>query len=79
MPVARYGPCTTIAGRIEALPGSAESAHWLLDRNDLALNARLALADEAVATLDVQYFVWQNDATGALLARASARRRQSRR
>src|SRR5262245_53399914 len=45
-----------------------ESAHWLLDRNQLALEARLALVDEAAESLDVQYFVWQSDATGHLLA-----------
>lgn len=56
------------AERIGTALGSGETAHWLLDRSDLALNARLALADLAVATLDVQYFVWQNDASGALLA-----------
>ena len=44
------------------------TAHWLLERSDAALNARLALADTAVATLDVQYFLWQNDASGSLLA-----------
>ena len=48
--------------------GSGESAHWLLDRNRLALTARLALADEAAVSLDVQYFVWQSDASGHLLA-----------
>ena len=48
--------------------GSGESAHWLLDRNQLALTARLALADEAAVSLDVQYFVWQSDASGHLLA-----------
>ena len=47
---------------------SGESAHWLLDRNQLALTARLALADEAAFSLDVQYFVWQSDASGHLLA-----------
>ena len=48
--------------------GSGESAHWLLDRNQLALTARLALADEAAISLDIQYFVWQSDASGHLLA-----------
>jgi putative cardiolipin synthase len=57
-----------IAGRVEAMLGSGESAHWLLDRNALALRARLALADEAAVSLDVQYFVWQSDASGHLVA-----------
>jgi putative cardiolipin synthase len=45
-----------------------ETAHWMLDRNQLAMTARLALADEAVSSLDVQYFIWQDDASGDLLA-----------
>ena len=68
LPTARYGSLADFGGRIEAMLGSGESAHWLLDRNDLALQARLALADEAATSLDVQYFVWQSDATGHLLA-----------
>jgi putative cardiolipin synthase len=39
----------------------------LLDRNRLALSARLALTDAAVGTLDIQYFIWQDDASGHLL------------
>jgi len=65
---AQYGSLADFAGRIEAMLGSGESAHWLLDRNELALKARIALADEAAVSLDVQYFVWQSDATGRLLA-----------
>ena len=68
LPVARYGSLADFAGRIEAMLGSGESAHWLLDRNQLALTARLALADEAAISLDIQYFVWQSDASGHLLA-----------
>jgi cardiolipin synthase C len=67
-PPATGGPLHDYAERIGAALGSGATAHWLLDRSDLAMNARLALADEAVATLDVQYFLWQNDASGALLA-----------
>jgi putative cardiolipin synthase len=54
--------------RIEAQLASGESAFWLLDRNDLAMHARLALTDSATASLDIQYFIWQEDATGFLLA-----------
>jgi cardiolipin synthase C len=68
LPVARYGSLADFAGRIEAMLASGESAHWLLDRNQLALTARLALADEAAVSLDIQYFVWQSDASGHLLA-----------
>jgi len=62
------GPLHDYSARIVAEIGATATAHWLLDRPDAALNARLALADSAVATLDVQYFIWQNDASGALLA-----------
>ena len=68
LPVARYGSLADFAGRIEAMLPPGESAHWLLDRNELALSARLALVDEAAVSLDVQYFVWQSDASGHLLA-----------
>jgi putative cardiolipin synthase len=68
LPVARYGQLADVAGRIEAMLATEESAHWLLDRNQLALTARLALADEAASSLDIQYFIWQSDATGHLLA-----------
>jgi putative cardiolipin synthase len=67
-PVAQYGSLADFGQRIEAMLPSGESAHWLLDRNELALRARLALADEAAISLDVQYFVWQSDASGHLLA-----------
>jgi cardiolipin synthase C len=45
-----------------------ESAHWLLVRNQTAFSSRLALTDTAAETLDIQYFIWQEDATGYLLA-----------
>jgi hypothetical protein len=57
-PVAKYGSLADFGARIEAMLANGESAHWLLDRNELALRARLALADEAAVSLDVQYFVW---------------------
>ena len=65
---AQYGQLADTAARIEAMLGNGESAHWLLDRNQLALTARLALVDEAAVSLDLQYFVWQSDASGHLLA-----------
>jgi putative cardiolipin synthase len=68
LPVARYGSLADFAGRVEAMLRAGESAHWLLDGNQLALTARVALADEAAVSLDVQYFIWQSDATGHLLA-----------
>jgi putative cardiolipin synthase len=65
---AAAGPLHDYAERIAAGLSAAGTEYWLLDRGDLALNARLALTDEAVETLDVQYFIWQDDASGELLA-----------
>jgi putative cardiolipin synthase len=68
LPVAEYGSLAAIAGRIEAMLAAGESALWLLDRNHTALTARLALIDEAAISLDLQYFIWQSDASGHLVA-----------
>jgi putative cardiolipin synthase len=69
LPMARYGSLADVAGRIEAMLAPSESAHWLLAANQLALTARLAMVDAAAVSLDLQYFIWQSDATGHLLAR----------
>jgi putative cardiolipin synthase len=68
LPPAHYGPLADYAARVRGRLETGESAHWLLDRNELAFDARLALVDEAASTLDVQYFIWQDDASGHLLA-----------
>ena len=39
----------------------------LLTPNDDAFRWRLALIDHATQSIDAQYFIWQNDETGALL------------
>jgi cardiolipin synthase C len=65
-----YGALHAAADRVASqLSAADESAFWLLDRNERAWLARLALTDEAVSTLDIQYFIWQPDATGYLLLR----------
>jgi putative cardiolipin synthase len=68
LPAPDHGPVHDTAERVAAELAPRESAHWLLDGNQLAFTARLALTDSAIATLDVQYFIWQEDATGYLLA-----------
>src|SRR4051812_35717634 len=45
--------------RVAAHPGES-GLHALADAHD-ALTARLALADAAQRTLDVQYFIWNKD------------------
>src|SRR5688572_8068100 len=51
--------------RVAAHPGRS-GLHALPDARD-ALAARLALADAAERSLDVQYFIWSKDAVGKVL------------
>ena len=39
----------------------------LVEASDLALTARIDMIDAADATIDAQYFIWQNDPTGVLV------------
>ncbi len=43
------------------------SGFEIIDRNDEAFQVRLAMADLADRTLDLQYYIWNRDQTGALL------------
>src|SRR5687768_10194298 len=60
---------TTLAAmvrpRVAARPGQS-GMHALGDAHD-ALSARLALADAAQRSLDVQYFIWNKDMAGRVL------------
>lgn len=47
--------------------GPEKSGFSLLERSDEALRWRLALADEATQSIDIQYFIWQGDEAGLLL------------
>ena len=58
-----------IGNGIESALGPLESAYWLVDTAESALFSRLALIDEAASTLDIQYFIWEPDASGRLLFR----------
>jgi len=55
-----------IAGIAAQHPG--ESGFAIIRRGRRAFTARVALADFAQETLDVQYYLWEADATGRLLA-----------
>jgi putative cardiolipin synthase len=44
------------------------SGHMVLDTGRQAFNARVALAGSAEQTLDAQYFIWNSDTTGKILA-----------
>src|SRR5436190_18004320 len=52
--------------KVAAHPGQS-GMHALADAHD-ALTARLALADAAQRRLDVQYFIWNKDMIGKVLA-----------
>jgi putative cardiolipin synthase len=49
------------------LRGADQSGFLLLDDAEEALKWRLALADEATTSIDIQYFIWKADETGSLL------------
>lgn len=62
----------TELGRIAAqsLPAQANAGVRPLAQSDFAMDARLALVQHASASLDVQYYLLQNDGTGKALLRA---------
>ena len=61
---------TAIGKEIAALAAEhpGESGFTLIRRGRQAFTARVALADLAEKTLDVQYFLWERDATGRIFA-----------
>src|SRR5690606_15651600 len=64
---ATTGPLAAHGAAAEAPLAAGESAFWLLEDNADALRIRIALAELAEETLDIQYFIWQDDMTGRLL------------
>jgi cardiolipin synthase C len=69
LPKTDSGVLRDFATRIEAQLSVDESAFWLLDRADFSLVTRLALVDQAVTSLDIQYFIWEKDSSSRLFAR----------
>ncbi len=69
MEPARNGQLATLANTLSAKFGQDTSAFLLIDRNDEALRWRLMLADLATQSIDVQYFLWYDDAVGNLFAK----------
>jgi len=67
LPVKADAPLEAYAARITAQHGSDSGVRLISDSND-ALLARIALADRAVQSLDLQYYMFHSDATGGLLA-----------
>ncbi|MBW1687342.1 MAG: hypothetical protein JRS35_20075 [Deltaproteobacteria bacterium] len=67
------GPLAELERDFRARVGGEPSGFLLLDRNEEALRWRLALADDAVAWLDLQYYLWYRDDAGRLLLEAVLR------
>lgn len=64
-------PDTTNAGRFfedEIAQNPGKSGFYLLASGESAFRTRIALTRIAEQTIDAQYFIWEADATGALLA-----------
>lgn len=65
-------PESTALGQIFAAASSdhaGESGFEVLDTGREALQARLALIEAAQQTLDLQYYIWNSDASGTYMAR----------
>ncbi len=67
LPSASSGVVSEVADRAAARLDGRDSAYLLLSHNHDALNWRLALVDHATTSIDAQYFMWQDDASGNLL------------
>lgn len=61
------GPLADAEVALQARVGAEPSGFHLLDSNTESLRWRLALIDAAQHSLDVQYYVWWGDESGALL------------
>lgn len=67
---------TTTQGTLDQFVATAAAGHSgesgcaLLEDGEVAFTTRLALAGLARRTLDMQYYLWHDDATGRMLARA---------
>ncbi|WP_114240683.1 phospholipase D family protein [Dyella sp. C9] len=67
LPVQADAPLEAYARRLVALHGTDSGLRLISDSGD-ALLARIALADRAVHSLDLQYYMFNSDSTGELLA-----------
>lgn len=67
------GILARVTAKIQADLKPNESGFLMLARNDQALRWRLALADLAEHTIDIQYFIWHGDESGLLLLKRLVR------
>ncbi len=68
LPRATAGTLQGVAERVAGGLDAGESAFWLLDRADFSFEVRLALVDQVVESLDIQYFIWEKDPTSRLFS-----------
>ncbi|MHA6203674.1 phospholipase D family protein [Dyella soli] len=68
LPVQQDAPLAAYATRMVASHDNESGLRLISDSSD-ALLARIALADRAVHSLDLQYYMFHSDSTGLLLAR----------
>lgn len=64
---AEEGVLSEVSRSISARYKQAGNGFLLLKNNEEALKWRLALVDHALLSLDIQYYIWQDDETGNLL------------
>jgi putative cardiolipin synthase len=70
-------PETRTAGRFfeeEMAQHPGKSGFYVLASGESAFRTRIALTRIAEKTIDAQYFIWEADATGALLATGATAR-----
>jgi putative cardiolipin synthase len=64
---ATHGPLASLDTRFRAEHDGSAGGFLLLQRNEDALQWRIALVDAAVQSLDLQYYIWWGDESGDLL------------
>lgn len=72
-PPAGAGVLRELADRVRQQHGADHSGFRLLDRNEDALAARLALIDSAVSSIDIQTYLWYPDNSGRLILERAVR------
>jgi len=61
------GPVVEFTAQTASAASEGDSAFWLIESSLRAFESRMALFDAATTSLDVQYFIWQDDISGLYL------------
>jgi putative cardiolipin synthase len=67
LPPATAGLLANVSHKFAETHSLDQSGFLLLTPSDVAFRWRLALIDHATRSIDIQYYIWQNDETGKLL------------